>query len=100
LDFEADPVKELEDQILQLKRLHQEVQDQLIQQLNEIQNQLLLKIGELQDRYDQQAKRLECEICMDDEINTANYPCGHLYCSNCSKMMSYCGKCRKKSKKD
>jgi len=36
-----------------------------------------------------------CPICLTDSVNSAISPCGHTFCSNCSKrMISECGVCR------
>ena len=42
---------------------------------------------------------LECKICFDNLIEEIQIPCGHCYCSNCSKNMTNCYICQQNIEK-
>lgn len=37
---------------------------------------------------------LECSICMENKVDSVLIPCGHLYCSECAKVLEVCPHCR------
>ena len=83
--------------------------DQAIRELNgtvtdsqeiKVDNTRKRKSSEILSEIQQENQRLKeartCKICMDNEIEVALYPCGHLVsCVNCSFHLIDCPVCRK-----